>query len=181
MLRYVLQQQGIKLDSPPYGVEFWMKSGLFWDVVLDPFDTQLHHFYLACCRKIWKLLPAPGSQEGVEMAEQWLRGHVTNLELNACNWDVEGAAFSIDYQTSTEELEQWIANVELIPKLELRSVLNPPDLIDACSTYALLKRAAYFASFATMYPAMSPKGIPPEEYHLFLSPELPRKRVQYVV
>jgi hypothetical protein len=43
----------------------------------------------------------------------------------------------------------------------------------------LLKSAAYFAHYAIMYPAMNPKGVPPQSYHQFLSAHLLRQHMQY--
>ncbi len=79
------------------------------------FETDLHRFYVACCRNIWPFLPDPQSRNGVEIAERWLNGNATDAELNDCDWHVEGAAFGIDYKTSPNELERWIADVQSIP------------------------------------------------------------------
>ena len=179
MLEFALSLRGIKSDSHRHKMGYRMNSGAV--ETSDDFETCLHRFYVACCRNIWRLLPDPDSRNGIEIAEKWLHGSATDSELNQCDRDVEGAAFGIDYKSDPEELKRWIADVEMIAEQELKSMIHLPSNAAKVSAHDLLRHAAYFASFATMYPAIHPKGLPPENYHLFLSPDLLREHVKYSV
>jgi hypothetical protein len=140
-------------------------------------ERQLHQFYLACCRAIWKLLPQEESRRGVELAERYLDGKVTDEELSKYNWYVEGAAFNIDYNCKPEAIRRWVEEVRRIPEMELRSMLHPPDAALAIEPRKLLLQAAYFADFAMIYPTLTPKGPPPTSYYPFLSANSLRKFV----
>jgi hypothetical protein len=140
-------------------------------------DRQLHRYYLASCRAIWRLLPQEASRRGVELAEQYLTGKATSEELNKFNWDVEGAAFNIDYNVDAEAINTWIEEVRAIPEAEFRSMLHPPEIALAIAPRELLKRAAYFVDYAMIYPSLTPKGPPPRSYYPFLSTDLLREFV----
>ena len=176
MLEFVFDVRGIRSDSTRHRMGYRLNSGV---VETDTkFETAMHRFYIACCRRIWPLLPDKESRNGVEVAEQWLDGHLSDSALNECDYHVEGAAFGIDYKSSPDELGGWISIVDAIPEPELNSLLSSHNA-DRPDSYQLLKSAAYFAHYAIMYPAMNPKGIPPENYHQFLSAELLRQQIKY--
>lgn len=180
MLEYHLEKRGIKRQIHDVGLRF---GG---DVVhamrtrsseydLDP---RIHKYYLACCRKIWPLLLQEDSRKGVEMAEQFLEGKVTAQELKDYNWNTEGAAFSIAYNTEPENIEKWIQQINAIPRKRLESMLNllgDDTVIDA---RYLLKRAAYFANYAMIYPSLR-KAPPPVKNAIFLCPDLLRDHLPY--
>src|SRR5262249_2845506 len=138
-----------------------------------------HRFYLASCRGIWKLLPQEASRRGVEMAEQWLAGSVSDEEMSEYNWDVEGAAFCIDYNTAPADIDRWVAEVRALSTAELRSMVHPPGAAEGIEPRELLLRAAYFADYAMVYPSLSPKGPPPASYRPFLSATVLRQHVGY--
>jgi hypothetical protein len=142
-------------------------------------DRALHRYYLASCRGIWRLLPQEASRRGVELAEQFLAGSVSGEDVSEYNWHVEGAAFCIDYNTLPVDIERWVAEVRALPAAELRSMLHPPEAADEIELRELLKRAAYFVDYATIYPSLSPKGPPPASYRLFLSAAVLRQHVGY--
>ena len=104
--------------------------------------------------------------------------HVPDSDLSDCDYYVEGAAFGIDYKSSPDELDSWISSVDAIPKSDFRSLLCLQNE-DRPDSYQLLKSAAYFAHYAIMYPAINPKGNPPESYHKFLSADLLREHIEY--
>lgn len=176
MLEFAFDRRGIRSDSSRHRMGYRMNSGAV--EAGSTFETAMHRFYVACCRRIWCLLPDQETQKGVQVAEQWLDGYASDIELNARDYYVEGAAFGIDYNSSPDELKRWISDVDAIPESELNSILGiqvsrRPD------SYELLKSAAYFAHYAIMYPAINPKGMPPESYHQFLSADILRQHVQY--
>jgi hypothetical protein len=64
-------------------------------------------------------------------------------------------------------------------EIDLRFGGNVRESEPPQSEVALLKRAAYFADFAMIYPSLTPKGPPPKSYYPFLSAELLREFVGY--
>jgi hypothetical protein len=142
-------------------------------------DRALHRYYLASCRSIWELLRQEASRRGVELADQFLEGKVSADELSEYNWHVEGAAFCIDYNCDLAAIDRWVAEVRALPDFRLRSMLHPTDAALEIEPRELLKRAAYFADYAMIYPSLTPKGPPSDTYRLFLSAEMLRKFVEY--
>ena len=145
----------------------------------DELELSLHRFYLDSCRGIWKLLPQKASRRGVELAEQFLAGAATAEEVSKYNWDVEAAAFCIDYDTAPDNIACWVAEVRALPEAELRSMLHPPAAASEVEPRELLLGAAYFADYAMVYPSFRPQGPPPRSYRPFLSAEVLRRHVGY--
>jgi hypothetical protein len=138
-------------------------------------ERQLHRYYLACCRAIWKLLTQEGSRNGVIVAERHLAGELSTEELYKANYDCEGAAFNIDYNCDPEAIQGWVEQTRAIPVEELRDMLHPPEAAVLIETRELLKRAAYFADYAMISESLIPKGPPRSTYALFLSASLLRE------
>jgi hypothetical protein len=136
---------------------------------------QLHRYFVACCRRIWRLLPQEDSRRGIEVAEQYLAGTVTGEELSEVNWYVEGAAFNIDYNCDPASIQRWVEEIEALPPEEMAAMLNPPGVVPGIDARDLLLRAAYFADYAMIYPRLTSKRDVPSNYVLFLSVELLRK------
>jgi hypothetical protein len=178
MLDFLWEQRGVSLHGNNHRFGGDVRSDASEGDSAD-LDRALHQFYLACCRGVWKLLPQEPSRRGVEMAEQWLTGAVSDEELSKYNWYTEGAAFCIDYNSSPDDTARWVAEVRALPAAELRSMLHPPETADAVEPRELLKRAAYFADYAMIYPSLRPLGPPPGSYRSFLSAELLRLHVGY--
>lgn len=65
----------------------------------------------------------------------------------------------------------------MIPKVELCALLHPPETAFTIESLELLKRAAYFADYAMIYPSFITKGPPAKHHALFLSAELLREFV----
>jgi hypothetical protein len=74
-----------------------------WRGELASLDRLLRRYYLACCRRIWKLLPMDESRRGVEVAEHHLAGDATDEELRKAEWHAEGAA--VLFQEGFEDFE----------------------------------------------------------------------------
>lgn len=145
-----------------------------WRGSPDELERRLHHYYLLCCRRIWRLLPQHESRKGVEIAEQYLAGRVSAEDLMDANYYAEGAAFNIDYNSDPENIERWVREVEAMPRDELRAMLVEEDPTVGLEPRKLLLRAAYFADYAMMYPKMRRKE-PPENYAIFFAPDLFRE------
>lgn len=141
-------------------------------------EYKLHGYYLACCHAIWELLPDEDSRWGVETAERYLAGEIDAKELNRINYDVEGAAFNIDYNCEPEMIERWVEQVRSMPEQRLRAMLHPPGAKWNIEPRELLKRAAYFADYAMLYSKLTPsRCAPPKNYAPFLSAKLLREFV----
>lgn len=148
----------------------------------DSLTCSLHRFYLASCRGIWALLPQEASRRGVELAEQLLTGKATAECVREYSRYTEGAAFCIDYAATDGDMDAiagWIAEIEALPAHELRAMLHPPRTADEIGPRELLKRAAYFADFAMIYPNLRPRRPPPVSYRPFLSAVILRQHVAY--
>lgn len=169
MIEYIWSRKNIAVSTLP-------KFGGDMNCIYDS-SVNLHRFYLACCRAIWPLLPQEPSRRGIELAEKWIAGEVSIEELNKFNWHVEAAAFNIDYNVEPEKIEQWVA--DLRSSDSHRHLLNPPETADHVDPRELLKRAAYFADYAMIYPSLRPPGPPSEKYGPFLSAELLRQLITF--
>ena len=167
MIEYIWRRKNISVSPLP-------KIGGNMNRLHDS-SVDLHRYYLACCRSIWPLLPQEPSRRGVELAEHWLEGGVSTEELNKFNWDVEAAAFNIDYNIEPNEIERWVA--DLRANDSYRHLLHPPETAGGIDPRELLKRAAYFADYAMIYPSLKPLGPPPENYRPFLDAKLLRQFV----
>jgi hypothetical protein len=179
MLDYLWRQHGVSLNS-----HYLLFGG---DMRAEPpsdamagLDRALHQFYVASCRRIWKLLPQEESRRGIELAEGFLAGEVSAEEITKYNWHVEGAAFDIDYNTARpEDIQRWVAEVRALSAAELRSMLHLKEADDDIDPRELLKQAAYFADYAMIYPSLRPKGPPPQGKRKFLSAAVMRQYVSY--
>jgi hypothetical protein len=139
-------------------------------------DGRLQRYCLACCRRIWPLLPQEASRAGVEVAERFLDGRATREELGRADWLAEGAAFKFDFDTDSEAIARWCEEVARIPPEELAAMIHAPRPEDDLSPRRLLELAAYFADCAMCYPGIQPKESI-ERYRLFLSAPLLREVV----
>lgn len=116
----------------------------------DFFHTQvpqLHRYVLACCWKHQYLIPQPAIREGLEAAESWIRGEVTDDELDSLNWNVEAQAFHLDYAKDQDELDDirgLVASIDELAELKFEEAR------------ILLRDAAYFADGAMVYPICRP-------------------------
>jgi hypothetical protein len=137
-------------------------------------DRILQKYYLACCRAIWKLLPDEKSRQGIVVAERYLDRNASDDELDEADWYAEGAALAIEFKTHPQ-LQTWLTQVQTIPDEELRAMIHSPTALAGISSHELLKRAAYFASFAVGSPRSHGLGVPASSQFLFLSPQLLRE------
>jgi hypothetical protein len=179
MLDFLWRRRGVSLDES--GVRFGgdVQESDAAGGADGEFGVSLHRFYLASCRSIWPLLPQEASRRGVELAEQFLAGATTAAEVSAYNWETEGAAFVLDYDTAPDDIARWVAGVRALPTDELRAMLHPPETADEVEPRELLRRAAHFADYAMIYPSLRPHGPPPRNYRMFLSAATLRRHIGY--
>ena len=130
---------------------------------------KMHEFYVACSRRIVRLLPHEESRRGVESAEDYLAGIATWEELSDQNWLAEGAAFTFDFNSEPERISKWVAEIESIPKEEMRKLLNGHYSETCFDAANVLQRAAYFAEGAMLFPSFSNKTSPRALDAAFLS------------
>ncbi len=155
---------------------------VLWEAHVDEdatFARRMHCYLLACCRRIWRLLPQEDSRRGIEVAERYLMGAATVEELQAVKWYVEGAAFNIDYNVNPESIQRWVEDVQSLPARGLAAMLSPPGDIVGVDARELLLKAAYFADLASNYPFSRVSSWAWTKYSLFLYADLFRKQFAF--
>jgi hypothetical protein len=68
-------------------------------------NRLLQRYLLACCRRIWRLLPMEKSRRGIEITERYIKGTATREEFAEAEWHAEGAAFYVDTCDKNTEFE----------------------------------------------------------------------------
>jgi hypothetical protein len=89
----------------------------------------------------------------VEVAERYLEGEATRDELHKVDYEVEGAAFHLDYDANTRQIRLWVKSARAISKTKLRTMLHRVKFVSR----RLLTKAAYFVDFAVVYPGLKVK------------------------
>ncbi|WP_435015816.1 hypothetical protein TA3x_003369 [Tundrisphaera sp. TA3] len=167
------EDEWLRSDDAPLMLRWFRQEWVGDETALD---RLLHRYLLACCRRIWKLLPCEGTRSGVEIAERFLDGMATREELWKADWLAEGEALRFHFEPESEEVLRWADEVSQIPKDELNAMLCSPGPEDDLSPRALLGHAAYFADSTMVYFGIKPKESI-ERYRLFLSAPLLREIV----
>ncbi len=147
-----------------------------WRGAVADLDRLLQRYFLACCRRIWRLLPQEESRVGVEVAERYVNGLATPDDLHRAEWLAEAAAFQFEYDSDPEAITSWCAEVSQISPEDRATMIHAPRPGDDLSPRGLLKHAAYFADLAMCYPSLEPKESI-ESYRLFLPAPLLREVV----
>ena len=119
--------------------------------------SHIHKYLLACCRRIWVLLPHSDSRRGIVAAERYYKGEISWQQVKKTDRYSEAAAFHFDYCDKNDplllkQIEQLSTNLEVAG-----SILVPPTVIacDQAAITTLFKDAAYFANISLNYPEMS--------------------------
>ena len=114
-----------------------------------------HQYLLACCRRIWVLLPHSGSRMGILAAERYYEGKLDWKQVCRIDWYSEGTAFSFDYRKGDDDpaIAKYVDRIRFnIQAAE--QTLVPPRTIEPSEIPALLQRTAYFANTALMFPSI---------------------------
>ncbi|MEL7536218.1 MAG: hypothetical protein AAFM91_04060 [Pseudomonadota bacterium] len=116
----------------------------------------IHQYLLACCRRIWILLPDKGSRMGVMAAERYYQGKLSWQQVLEIDYQSEASAFLFDYCTS----DDWPTIAGYVEEVnrsiqEAASLLVPPRPLHVDSIADLLKDAAYFANTAFVFPNLN--------------------------
>ncbi|WZO98300.1 hypothetical protein EP7_005360 [Isosphaeraceae bacterium EP7] len=167
------EEQWLRSDDVSLMLKWFRQK---WSGEEADLDRILQRYCLACCRRIWRLLPQEASRAGVEVAERFVDGLATRAELGQAEWLAEGAAFKIDQALEPELIALWCNEVSRIPPDDLGAMIHSPRPEDDLSPHRLLKHAAYFADMAMCYPGIKPKESI-ERYRLFLPAPLLREVV----
>jgi hypothetical protein len=116
--------------------------------------TSIQKYLLACCRRIWPLIPDSGSRRGVAAGEKYCRGEFTWEGVQEADWYSEASAFLFDYFDENDpQVASFIAQVSQ-DRDKIERLLVPAYSFHQQSVRELLKDAAYFANFALMYPGI---------------------------
>ena len=83
-----------------------------WRGVEAGLNNLLLRFCLACCRRIWPLLPHPDSRWGIEVAERYTDGRATEEEFSEAKYVAEGAAFGFELRPSEEDFDAWVGEMQ---------------------------------------------------------------------
>lgn len=113
--------------------------------------SAIHEYLLACCRRIWFLLPESGSQEGVTIAENYCRGITKEYDSGRADYCSEASAFAFQYG-ETDDLMIGVYESRVIDQSDLvYQLLVPPTMIEERATArTLLTNAAFFAHRAVI-------------------------------
>lgn len=104
----------------------------------------IHRYLLACCRRLWPILPAGGDlRRSVETAERWLDGEATLEEVGEASWSAEAEYIFIVTEPDDPEVARWARAVARRAAEEIDEVLDPvpPGLVPL--PYRRLLSAAY--------------------------------------
>lgn len=116
--------------------------------------SSVHKYLLACCRRIWPLIPDSGSRMGVEAGERFCRGEIAWEEAREADWHSEASAFLFDYNDENHpEVASFVSQV-IQDRDKIERLLIPASSFREESVRELLKDAAYFSNFALCYPAI---------------------------
>lgn len=158
---------------------------------LEDWDRPLHRYYLACCRRIWKLLPEDELRLAIGTAERYAEGGATDVEYFDAIRSAEGCMCQIGFcnELHAEEsppgydykslacwlVEGWARAVSEIRPNKLRRLIGQPDAGESSDPRKLLEEAAGFAFYAIAYPTCRPRGAAMEHFRKFLSARLLRE------
>ncbi|WP_165250916.1 hypothetical protein [Paludisphaera soli] len=135
-------------------------------------DRLVQRYLLACCRRIWPLLPHEGSRQGVEALDRFVQGRATDRDYSA-SYFAEGAAFYFEYNPGSEKVVGWCDRVTRLSPRELDAMIQSPRPGDDLSPRGLMMHAAYLVDSALCYPGLRPKESI-ERYRIFLPAPLLR-------
>ena len=153
-------------------------------------ERLLHRYYLACCRRLWKLLPLEESRRCVEVAERFLDGQATASELSAAEYDAEGAAFLFERWAEVgertglpfrdlepERVASCIEQFEAIPPEVVLELIGQIDPNRSPTPRELLLETGMLVSIVACYPRVDPKDSIESRFASFLSAPLLREMI----
>lgn len=158
---HMTEEQWLRSDDVSLMLRWFHRQ---WPGDEEDFDRILRRYALACCRRIWRLLPLEEIRSAVELAERKLDGRADPDAYGRALWlaevaherfnpDPEVAAWWTDQDPET--LARWFDDVARIPPRELAELLNPSHPGADPSPRDILADAAYFAYMSMCYPVDS--------------------------
>ena len=176
------EEEWLRSDDVPLMLR-WIRQE--WRGQKADLDRLLQGYFLACCRRIWRLLPVVESRAAVGVAERFADGLASLEEYRRAEWLAEVASFRFDQDPeraaawSDEEnrdAARWCEEVSRISSDEFNALIPLPRPEDALSVRTLLMHAADFAHSAACYDGLEPKESI-EKYKVFLPAPLLREVV----
>ena len=110
-------------------------------------ELLLSRYFLACCRKVWRLLPHEASRAAVEANERYNNGLATDDEVRRAEWHAEAVWIDFDEDPTPEDVVRWAEEVARITPAELAAMLPGSRPGDDLSPLGLLQDAAYLPFF----------------------------------
>lgn len=167
------EEEWLRSDDAPSMVRWFRQE---WVGKEADLNRLLRRYFLACCRKIWRLLPRAESLEAIEVTERFVDDLELHDELKLAEWNAEGAALMFSQEYDPEAIARWCEDVSRIPPEELAAMIHSPRPGDDLTPRGLLEHAAYFAHLTICYPWIKPiESI--ERYRLFMSAPILREIV----
>jgi hypothetical protein len=126
-----------------------------WSGDRSDLDRLTQRYLLACCRRIWRLLPDESSRQSVKVAERHNLGRATREEWEKAKYVAEGAYLNLqlndgdlDQHSEGESVKRRIGEVASIPPEEVRRMARTEGSGGDYSPAKLLEAAAGFAWFS---------------------------------
>ena len=141
-------------------------------------ELELHRYLLACCRRIWRLLPGDAIRMAIEVAERYLDGQATARARDAAADLAEHEYFNIIAINSNYNhvrIQRWLDEIAKIPRSKLRRLVRTSLEAPEFSPREILVDAAAFAFRVVHYESLFPKESI-VEYARLLSAHLLRER-----
>lgn len=183
-------------DTTDDGLEMLLWFRRSWLGNRSDRDRLTQRYFLACCRKIWRLLPDEYSRRAIKVAERHNVGRATRKEWRDAVREAEAGwiyfqevktGLSLAEEENPEQLGRWIGEIASIPAEELRGMVRPRSSGEAYSPGELLELASGFVEFSVeSYGGWGERAWELhrhqlDEYQMFLSAPLLREIVGHRV
>ncbi|WP_435020419.1 hypothetical protein TA3x_001819 [Tundrisphaera sp. TA3] len=170
---------------------------LSWTGDRSELDRLTQRYLLACCRRIWRLLPDEYCRRALKVGERHNKGWARRREWEWAIRDAEGAGSNLEWATApdfdecpeADTLRRWIGEVAAIPAEDIVRMIGSGRPTEVATPEKLLAHAAYFVEFAlysyngwgrTPHPVSRPWYVDwLSQYSAFLSAPLLRESVAH--
>ncbi len=167
-----MTEQEWLLSDDAHKMLMWFREN--WRGSNADLERLMQRYWLACCRRIWKLILSKDSRRSLKVLERFLEGTATDEELEAAEWKAEVALFYIQYQHGLQKIARWVKEIGEIPPDELRGLVRRTHRDEELLPDDILLQAARFAHAAFLNLGIN-SGAPFWSYKPFLSASLLRE------